>query len=204
MRSTPRSSGSLYPNPWFERELHRSLEVLILSFDPPVFGPLAGPRAGRAPHGTPRRDGVLNLRPPPQKWSRTVVVPHQVPQYPAVFEKSKPKRSALTTTAADRGESLGITGIVTLSNFARISPLVMLATFAFFLHRSSSSRRGQLGLGRQHQRRLPDNWRWQAVCGCRPRRHAGCVRNRGVSFGAVVRRQVRRVRRRGYQIRPNV
>jgi hypothetical protein len=46
---------------------------------------------------------------------------------------SKPKRSALTTIAADRGESLGITGILTFTNFARnLSPLVMLATLSFF------------------------------------------------------------------------
>ena len=137
--------GLLYPDPWFGRNPRQSLEVLIRPFDRPVFGP----RAGRAPRATAWIDGLLSLRPPPQKSSPTVAVPHQVPQYSS---GSEPKRSALTTIAADRGSLWGIRGIVTFRNFARNpKPAGDVGDPFILLHRSSPSRRGQLGLGRQHQ-----------------------------------------------------
>ena len=98
----------------------QSLEVLILPVDPPVFGR----QAGSVPRATPRIDGVLDLRPPLQKPSPAVVVPHPVPQH---FEKSKPKRSALTGISADR----------------------------ILLHRSSSSRRGTGMKGSPTSHKIP-------------------------------------------------
>jgi len=132
--------GLLYPDPWFGRNL-------VSPFDLPVFGR----PAGIAPRATAWIDGVLNLRPPPQKSSPTVVVPHQVPQYPAVFERKQ--TGALSAHNDIRGSGSlwdhRYHGVPQLRQESKAAgdvgdPFILL-------HRSSSSRRGLLGLGRQYQ-----------------------------------------------------
>ena len=81
----PALPGVALSRPVVWTQPRQSLEVLILPFDPPVFGR----PAGRAPRATAWIHGVLDLRPLPQKSSPMVAVPHQVPQYPAVFERKQ-------------------------------------------------------------------------------------------------------------------
>jgi hypothetical protein len=147
VRSTPGSSGGwLYPT-------HGVAPTSsVLRSSDPSFWPArirATCRKSAAYYGLDRRRTQFET-----STTKIVTDGCGTASSPAVFERKQTEALSAHNDNRGSGESMRIRGIATFRNFARnLSPLVMWQPFQ---HPLSSSRRGQLGLGRQH--RLLGGW----------------------------------------------